>query len=527
MDETMVDVPAPAVRVEEASGPRTAGVRGTRQMVRGSSLLLVGRFISVALNFGVQVLTVRYLSKAHYGSFAFGIGVAALGTSVVLVGLAKAMPRLVPIYHEKKDNARTFGSIVLAAGTIAGLGLALVVGLHLFQGAVGTRTGVDGESLSLLLVLIALAPLDAFDQLLQQLVAVFCSPRAIFLRRQVLGPGLKLAAIGLVYLLGGSVYLLAYAYLVGSAIGVSLYVATLVRQWKREGLLGYLRPGRFTLPVREVFGFSLPMISTDLSVAVRGSLVVIMLEHLRNAASVADYRAVVSVANLNTVVFDAFAFLFVPLASRMFARDDRKGIGDLYWLTSLWITILTFPVFVVTCLLAPTVTVLLFGHRYAQSGTLLSILAIGQYFNAALGFNASTLRVHGRLRYIVAGDVLGAVLSLVLGYLLIWKYGALGGAISTTLTLIVQNIFAHVGLWTGRTGVPLFAWRYVRVYALIVLMTAGLAVYQWLLAPPPWLTAALAGVACLAAARVSRHVLDPRTTFPELLRVPALRWLLA
>lgn len=510
-----------------AKGIGTGTVTSSRQFVRGSSLLLAGRFISVLLNFGVQVLAVRYLSKGHYGAFAYGIGVASLGTTAVLVGLTKGLPRLVPVYHERNDPGRAFGSMVLAVLTVAALGLALMAGLYLFQGAIGSRARLDADTLSLLLVLIALAPIDAFDQLLQQLVAVYCSPRAIFLRRQVLGPGLKLAAVLVVIVAGGDVYMLAWGYLAGALVGVSAYAVLLVREWRRQGLLRYLKPGMFTMPVREVFGFSLPLISTDLSVALRVQLVVVMLGYFRDAPAVAEFRAVLSVANLNMVVFDAFKFLFVPLASRMFARNDRKGIGDLYWVTSLWIALLTFPVFAVTCLLAPTVTVLLFGSQYTQAGTILSILAVGHYFNAALGFNASALRVHGKLREIVVADLLTVVISVGVGLVLVERFGAVGAALSTTVTLILNNVFVHAGLRIGQTGIQLFAWPFVRVYLVIAFATLALGAGGRWLALPPWATAALAAAVGLALVRASRHVLDPPATFPEVLRIPLVRWLLA
>ncbi len=526
MDTTL---PAPAVAGAPDKGTHDASglaAASTRRFVRGSTLLLVGRFVSLFLNFAVQVLAVRYLSKEHYGAFAYAIGVATLGSTAVLVGLSKSLPCLVPAYQERNDQARTFGSIVLATGTIWGLGLALMVGLYFGQNVVASRAHLDRESLSLLLVLIALAPLEAFDNLLQQLVAIFCSPRAIFFRRQVLGPSIKLGAVGLVVLLGGDVYMLAYGYLAGSIIGVTLYVTMLVRVWRRQGLLGYLRPGTFRLPVREVFGFSLPLLSTELSFALRTSLVIIMLEYFRGAASVAEYRAVFAVAGLNLVVFQAFGFLFVPLAARLHARNEHEAVGELYWLTSLWIAILTFPVFVVTCLLAPSVTVLLFGQRYAQAASLLAILAIGHYVNAALGFNAATLRVHGKIRIILVSDTATAALSVVLGLVLIRRYGALGAALATTGTLILQNVFNQWGLSMGRTGIRMFAWPFLRVYLLVAASTVVVVGTQWLLAPPPYVPALMALMACVFVVRISRASIDPTATFPELRRFPMVRWLL-
>ena len=102
---------------------------------------------------------------------------------------------------------------------------------------------------------------------------------------------------------------------------------------------------------------------------------------------------------------------FTPLAARMFARHDREGINQLYWQTAIWIAVLSFPLFALTFSLADPLTVTLFGERYEGSAVYLSLLALGYYFNAALGFNGLTLKVYGRLRYIVTINILAALSS--------------------------------------------------------------------------------------------------------------------
>jgi O-antigen/teichoic acid export membrane protein len=513
---------APAVTAEAPSD----GSAAARQHIRGSALLLGGRFISVLLNFAIQVLTVRYLAKHDYGAFAYALGVTSIAATAALSGLGKAIPRLVPIYEEQRNYPRMFGSIVLAAATIFGLGLSLVVLLHGMRAVVGERMVTDPQAMSLLLILIALAPLDAFDNFLQHLVAVFAGARAIFLRRQVLGPGLKLVAVLVVILSAGDVSMLAYGYVAGGLVGVWLYIPVLIRAWRKRGVLQHLRLSRLELPAKELFGLSVPLLSSELSLIVRGAMVLVILEYFRSTEAVAEYRAVLPVAGLNAVAYDAFGFLFVPLASRMFARGDHGGINDLYWQTSLWIAVLSFPVLAVTCSLATPITILLFGQRYAEAGTLLAILAVGHYFSAAIGFNAATLRVYGNVRLIVGSEVLTAATSVVLSIVLIGRYGALGAAIGTTTALILQNIFNLVALRVGRTGIRLLEWKFLRIYAVIVLLAGALLSITSLLNPPVYLTVALAAVASLLLVRLSRHVVSPEAMFPELLRIPLMRQLL-
>jgi O-antigen/teichoic acid export membrane protein len=500
--------------------PPTSAVR---RHIRGSTLLLVGRSISLALNFAVQILTVRYLAKTDYGAFAYAIGVTSLVTMAVQFGLGKAAARLVPIYYEQGNHPRAFGHITLVAVTIWGLGLTVVLMLHAFQALIGRSLVTDPQSLSLLLILIALPPLEASDSVLQPLVAVFASPRAIFLKRQVLSPALKLATVLLVILTTGSVYLLAYGYVLGTLVGECYYVATLVRRWRRAGLLQYLRPGRLELPVRELFGFALPFLSSEILLVLRGSLAVVLLGQFWRTADVAEFRAVLPVSGLNTLVFECFGLLFVPVASRMFARRDVAGIRDLYWQTSVWIAVLTFPIFIATCSLAEPLTVALFGPSYSSAGTVLAILAVGEFINAAVGFNAATLRVHGTIRIIVTNDVIAALLAILLSLFLIPRYGTVGAALSVTATLVIQNALNTLGLWLTRTGIHVLEWRVARVYVTLLLATLGLLVFEWLVAAPASVRAALAAVVSLVVIRLTAKSLRAEATFPELLRIGLVR----
>jgi O-antigen/teichoic acid export membrane protein len=449
-----------------------------------------------------------------------------MGASAIHLGLDKALPRLVPIYLERNDVARVFGSIWLVTTTTAGLGLAIVLLLHGFREVIGGNLVADSRAMSLLLVLIALSPLQAYTTILEKLVAVFAGAKDIFIRRHIVGPGMKLLVVITIVIAAGDVYMLAYGYLAGAVIGIWLYATILVRQWRKQDVLHYLRLSNITLPAREVFAFGLPLYCTQLSVLLRTALPVLLLEYFRTTAAVADYRAVVSIAGLNLVVYDAFYLLFVPAASRMYARADAEGISDMFWKTARWIVVLTLPIFLVTFSLAEPITVLLFGAEYVGAGVLLAILAAGQFIHAALGFNAAALRVHGKLRMILLAELLATAAAVVLALVLIPRYGAVGAAVSTAVTVVLHNVFNHASLWFGRTGIRLFEWEFLRLYGLTVTVAiAMLAVHRYL-APPVAVGIALAALSSLVVLRVARRELDVEATFPELGRVPLLRRLI-
>jgi O-antigen/teichoic acid export membrane protein len=198
----------------------------------------------------------------------------------------------------------------------------------------------------------------------------------------------------------------------------------------------------------------------------------------------------------------------------------------LYWTTAIWITVLSFPIFVVTFSLAQPVTVLLFGTRYEGSSAILAILSLAYFCNAALGFNTLTLRVFGKVRWIVINDLLSAAAAVILCLALIPRYAALGGAIATCTTLVLHNILNQIAL-VFSTGVRLFRWQCLGLYIGVVGGTAGLFVLQSVLALPLSFGLVIATVGSLAMLWLNRSLLDIEHMFPELLRMPVVRRLLA
>lgn len=495
----------------------------TTKQIRGSSLLLAGRLLSLVLNFGTQVMIVRYLSKTDYGAFAYALSIVALVQNAATLGLDRSITRFVPIYEEREEYGKLFGTIVGVVGTILGLGLAAVILVVGLQGTLGTALIEDEQALSILLVLVALAPIQGLDTLIVGLFAVFAKPRAIFFRRYVLAPGLRLAVVLLLIGFGSGVMFLAGGYVVAGASGIGVYTWMLLRELRKRGLLARFDRAQFQVPAREVLAFTIPLLTTDILYVVMTTTDVLLLGHYRGAVEVADFRVIGPLAVMNQVVMSSFAILFMPLAARLFAREDRDGIGDLYWQTAIWMATLSFPVFAVTFSLAQPVTVLLYGEIYRDSGLFLALLSLGYYFNAALGFNGLTLKVFGRLRYIVSINLAAAAFNVALNLVLIPRYGALGAAIGTAATLLLHNILKQAGLRS--TGIDLVDRRYLRIYGVIAAAAGAVLLTQVLASPPVYVGIVLAAAASVAVIGINRSALRIGERFPELAKSRVLRFL--
>ncbi len=491
---------------------------------RGSTILVFGKFIGLILDLSTQILIVRALSRTEFGAFAFGLSVASLAATLALLGLDKTISRFVPLYEEQGDERRLAGSLVLAFGVVGGVCAAMLLALIGFQSRFGSDIVENELARQLMLILFLLAPVRAFDSLATACFAIFGSARSIVLRRNILAPGLQLIVVAVVILADQPAEVLAIGYVVAGIVGVAAFAILLARLLEQKGIAGRILRRDFSLPVRAMFGFSLPLLSSDIVFLLRTSAVVIILQRLATSNEVAAYAAVLPLARQNLVIYQSFGFLFVPVAARLFARGEYNRLRNMYWQTSAWIAVATFPALAMTVALAGPLTVLLFGAAYADAGAVLAILSIGHYVNAALGFNALTLRVQGSIRFIVAVDVLSAVISLTASVLLIGSYGALGAGIATASTLIIQNLLYQAGLSLSAIGLP--SLRHVLTYATVAVALAALTVVQLVTNMPLLLGVPLVAAVSVGLLRITRRSLQIGRYFPELLKIPVIRELI-
>ncbi|NIR47303.1 flippase [candidate division KSB1 bacterium] len=497
----------------------------TNKQIRGSSLLLGGRFISVGLNFASQVLMVRYLTKTDFGAYTYALAVVAFFHGLSSLGLRRGITRFIPIYHERDENEKLTGTIILTLSTIAITSIFIIGAIHLAPEHVSQLVKGKDQPVYLLLILIFMVPVEAIDGLLVSLFACFASPRAIFFRKFIVAPGLKLTVVLLLITLKSGVIFLAYGYLIGSALGVLFFVGLLLHMWYKQGVLQKLRLKTMNIPAKEIFAFTIPLLTSDLVTIIMHSADTMFLGYFHGSAEVAAYRVILPAAHFNKIPMMSFAILYTPLAARLFAKENFKGINDLYWRTAIWMSVLSFPIFALTFSLAKPVTVLLYGARYESSWFYMQLFALGYYFNVVLGFNGLTLKVLGKVRYVVILNIGASLCNLVLAYLLIPKFGALGAAVATTSAMIIHNVFKQAGLKLG-ADISIFEWQYFSFYLFIVAGALALFLIQFFTTQNVYVLIPLAGILSIVILRLSKDKLKIDETFPELRKIPGVRSLL-
>ena len=509
--------PSPADS-NSASRPGSA----SRTHIRGSALLLAGRAISLALNFASQVMVIRYLSKESWGAFSTVIAIVGVGSVINIIGLPRTIGRFAPIYEEKGEFGRLIGSVIIGLLSIVGLGVAATALVYGMRGSLAGAMQTDPLTVELLLIMVVLAPIGAFDTLTGQLLAAFTNARTIFFRKHVVTPGLRLLAVLSVVLGAGDARSLAFAYVIAGGIGATVYGGIVLRAFRDRRFFARAKENGVRLPTRELLAFSVPLISSDVLYIARTTCIALAIDYHYGAEEVADYRAILPISRLNTLVLTNFAYMFLPVAARLFARNAIGEMQDLYSRSAVWVTVLSFPIFAVSFALSDSVTSTLFGEKYASAAALLAIAALGDYLYSILGFDVDTLRVFGKVRWIVICDVATLIVVALGCWFLIPTYGSFGAAIAVSLTLVLYRVLNTAALWYT-TGIQPLNRGLCMTMGWVAVLTTGIYLAQRSWDLGLWTGIPLAAAATIVLLRVSRRDLDAETLFPELRKLPGIR----
>ncbi len=495
-----------------------------RDQIRGSSLFLVGNVISLAITFLPHLVLVRYLTPEAFGHLAYALSLVAVGKTYAL-GFNEALSRFVPIYHAKREDSKVLGSIIVVFATTLLISSLLVVTFAVASGPILALLTKGREPAGLLLILMFLVPLETTDLLIMNLFACFARPREIFWGRFIIPPVLRVIVITLVVFRHLELPFLAYGYLLVELIIVIVFGVLIVCELRRQKLLQKLSCVRF--PTREIFSFSVPLMASNVIGMIGSSIPVLLLGYFHPMSTVAYFRVVLPAACLCSMVPDNFMPLYMPSASRLFAKGDTAGINHLFWETSLWMSVLAFPIFLATTCFAQPLTIFLYGARYAPSSPILAILSLGHFCYVVFACNSVTLKVLGKIRLMVMLNIVTPIIIVVFNLLLIPRYGAIGAAVATSAGLIVQSLLRQLSLWHAGGGISFFEKRYASFFLMLGSSAVGLYLIQFFTPNNIYIALTLAlAVSTFVMWLVKKH-LRIADTFPEILRVPVVGRLLA
>ncbi len=138
--------------------------------------------------------------------------------------------------------------------------------------------------------------------------------------------------------------------------------------------------------------------------------------------------------------------VLLPLASEQEENKDPKYRNKTYYFALRYSAFLIFPICTVCIVCAYEIIVLLYGQAYSQAEGCFQLLCIGTIFTCLSQPGSAVIYAANKQRYIFWYGGILAILNLLLNYLLIPRFGALGAGFCFSVVTILGSIGGFVYL---------------------------------------------------------------------------------
>lgn len=208
----------------------------------------------------------------------------------------------------------------------------------------------------------------------------------------------------------------------------------------------------------------------------------LMLPGVQGATAAALFGIARKVASVMQMVKLSFGYVMAPLASAQKAAIDSKAVEPLYGFATRLAIAGILPLLAAVIGLSQEI-LLLFAPEARAALSLVIVLSVGRTVEALLGPSSAILEVIGQRRLMLWNSAAGLASWLVLAFLLTPRFGAMGMAISVSISLNLVALLALLQLyWSNRLHPfqpPFWRTLSVSLLAALLVLASEAAVSHW------------------------------------------------
>ena len=436
------------------------------KLLSSASLVFMGTLIGTFGKLLERVIIGQMLSPSAYGEFSIGLTVLLLGTTLCAAGFLQGIPRFMARFDDREDVRGVWLTGAIVAG---GISIAIASALFVLAPYIFPRISDSSEATGLFRLFVVTMPILVCFRVGIATVRGLENTRFKILAQNLIYPGSRLLLLVTLISVGVGVLATGVSYLLSASVSLVVVYLLLSRVFELRG--------SYRLHAREMVTFSAPLVVSTMASLLLTRTDTLMLGYFTTSRKVGIYNAAHPVAGALVIALSAFGYLYLPLASRLDSEKGYESVGKVYEITTKWMYVLVFPLFLVLVTFPGTMISIVFGPEYTAGSTALIVLSIGFFTNAAAGRNRETLSALGFTNQILLANAVAFVLNFVANLLLIPRYGYLGAAFASAFSYVSLNVVVYFVL-RRRTDISPFTSSSVRAFVTlpIVLLPLSYAV---------------------------------------------------
>lgn len=406
--------------------------RGPREIMRGASIAFILRIVGLVLGFAFNVVLTRLLGPSEAGLYFLALSAVTIGSTIAMFGQHLTSVRFIASNMAVKQYDAVKGMFrmgVILAGTVS-----LIVSLLLYVGApwLGNIVYEKPEFVAPFRIMtLGLLPLTLMT-VISEMIKGLRRLRDSQLIQAVGQRGLPLVGVllvGTTFGLEGVVATYAIAMLLLTLTGLVVwYVVT-----------PFLRGVKPTYYWRDVLNSALPLFWIAPMQVSLNQMATFFLGVYAESADIAVFNVALRTAMLINILLVSVNSDVAPKFAAEYRLGNMKKLEHTAQSATRLIIMLAIPV-VLVFIVGARWLMLIFGPQYVGGATLLIILSLGQFVNAATGSVSHILVMTGNERVQRNIIIASALVGVAANWLLVPRWGALGAAIATAIIISLTNL---------------------------------------------------------------------------------------
>jgi O-antigen/teichoic acid export membrane protein len=451
----------------------TASEQHILTAAKGGGILTAGRMFAYGARFIVAFMLARLLGAEEYGLYVLALSAATMAGAIGMFGLDSAVVRYVAVSSGKRDDAGLWGTLQVGVG--GGVLISALAGLGLIALAqpIAEQVFHEPELVPLLRLLGLTIPIFTLSDLLVAANHGLKKMLHSVIAEDVAQPLIRICLIGLLALGDLDAFQAIIAFVIADLAASVILLRLLNREFSLKRPLKAARRD-----VREIAGFSLPVWISQLLKKFRGNIQSLFLGAFSTVTSVGVFTVASKITVFGRMSSLSFMDSAKPIVAQLHAQGEREQMGHVYQTTSRWIFVLNLPV-ILTIMLLPGPILSIFGESFVAGATALVILACANLVNVGTGIGGTIIDMTGHTRLKLVNSVLQIILVIGTNLLLIPRWGVLGAAVASLISLSTIQVLRQLEVWILFRLLPYNRSFVKPVAAGLATLVIALAIRQW------------------------------------------------
>ncbi len=413
----------------------------TKQIAKGGGISFLGQVFSRGVTFVLQILLTRILGAARYGLYALGINVFGINQTFANMGLYEGVVRFGSMFRGERDEENLKGTLLYALFISTAISILITVIIIFFADLISVKIFNKPDFARVLKYFAIALPFYTLMCMAAHSARAFRRMDYYTGILYLFNPVVNLIIVIIVFSIGGRLYGAIFGFIFSAVVSAFLGIYLLWRIFPK--LISDLQP---KCQLKKMFFYSSIIFLIGISNILFMKTDRIMLGIFGSARDIGIYNAAAGMAAQAGLFLLSFSSIFSPVVVDLYNRKRIIQLKNLFKTTTKWIFSTTLLIFLIFIVYSREI-LSIYGSEFEIGFSVLIVLGTMYLLMSALGPCSLILIMTNREKLELINNFSLGALNILLAYLLIPKYGILGAAIATGLSVTFANFLKLIEVY--------------------------------------------------------------------------------